>query len=107
MRDQTEKTEIRITREFGGYNHRRYSRPWIARITSWPIGQRPELEWGRWLGRDGDDGLVEIAASPGDVIRWGQKDHRGNRGENRWGIVTDEGEVRECSAEEAREHYNS
>jgi hypothetical protein len=61
---------------FGGYNARRYSRPWIARVTAWPVGKQAELEFGSFIGDD-DGGVVEISARPGDILRWGQRDNRG------------------------------
>lgn len=91
----------RITQDFPGYNPRRYGRPWIARVTSWPIGGRPQMEFGRYLGDDAG-GEAEISAEDGDVIRWGQKDYRGRNTTAQWGIVTDDGCVTECHEPEAR-----
>lgn len=55
-----ELAPMRVTRRFGRYDDRRYGRPWIARVTSWPVGGRPEMEWGSYIGdmwgRSGDRG---------------------------------------------------
>lgn len=61
-------SKIRIAVTFGSYNARRYSRPWIARITSWPVGGTPELAFGSYVGNNGG-GEVEIMARRGDIIR--------------------------------------
>jgi hypothetical protein len=77
---------MRVTIKYGSYNQRRYSRPWIALVTAWPIGSRPELKWGGYVGGD-DGGECEIEASEGDVLKSGQKDGRGNGGSNDFYVV--------------------
>ena len=67
---------MRTSIEIGSYNSRRYSRPWIGRITAWPVGARPELAWGGYA-EDDNGGELEIEAQAGDIIRWGQRDGRG------------------------------
>jgi hypothetical protein len=96
---------VRIHQSIGSYNHRRYSRPWIARVTAWPVGGRPELEWGRYLG-DEAGGELEIMAHEGDIIRSGQKDTRGHNGGNDWYIVdASVGGLRHVTEPEARKAY--
>ena len=63
---------------FASYNSRRFSRPWIATITAWPIGSRAELTFGSYLGSD-NGGVAEVACEIGDLIRYGQKDGRGGK----------------------------
>lgn len=89
---------------FGGYNARRYSRPWIARVTAWPVGKQAELEFGSFIGDD-DGGEVEISARPGDILRWGQRDNRGNGTSAEWGIAQANGEIETITAAEARDAY--
>ena len=89
---------------FDGYNSRRYSKPWIAKIVSWPAGKQPELEFGAYYGNTEEGGIVEIAAKEGDIIRWGQRDNRGNGTKNKWGVFR-AGEVVEIESSEARELY--
>jgi len=96
------KTRITIT--MPPYNPRRYGRPWIARVVDWPVGRRPRLIWGGYIG-DARGGVVEILAAPGNILRWGQKDHRGKNTTALWGIVRDDGAVHEVSEVEAREAY--
>lgn len=93
---------MRVTIEFGPYNHRRYSRPWIAKVTEWPVGKQPALEFGALVGLTG-----EIEADIGDVIRSGQRDNRGNNTVSNWGIVTADGSVADATATEARNHWLS
>lgn len=98
---------MRIVQAFKEYNEKRCSKPWIAAVTSWPIGSNPVLRFGDYLGTNAG-GPAEILAKPGDVVRWGQKD---NRNENHtvanWGVVEADGSIRKCSKEEAREAFGS
>lgn len=92
----------RIAISFGSYNPRRYSRPWIGRIIEWPVGGKPELEWGGYCGDD-NGGEVEIIASPGDIIRYGQRDgRRVDRSINEWAVVEGDYSVRDIKQTEAR-----
>jgi len=95
---------MRAKIEWSSYNQRRYGRPWIARVTAWPIGARPELEWGGYAGDDAG-GELEIEANPGSIIRWGQKDGRGNGGTNEWGIAKTDGTIECCAQPQAREQW--
>ena len=98
---------MRIVLTFKAYNEKRCSKPWIAAVTSWPVGSSPVLRFGEYLGTNAG-GPAEILARPGDVVRWGQKD---NRNENHtvadWGVVEADGSIRKCSKEEAREVWGS
>lgn len=99
-------TVARYATEFGSYNDRRYSKPWIAKVISWPVGGRPNLEFGRYIGND-DGGEVEIMACPGDIIRVGQKDLRQpRRTQNDWFVARDNGVLEPIEAAEARKLYN-
>lgn len=90
--------------DFPEYNARRFSRPWIAVVTAWPVGGRPELEFGAFVGSADEGGFCEISAKEGDIIRWGRKDSRGNYSINKWGVFRN-GEVSEIDQEEARELF--
>lgn len=87
---------ITITR-YGTYNKRRYGRPWAAIVT---LGQdgRPSYDFraGYYAGTD-DGGELMINAKPGDVIAYGQKDHRGNGSSHEWMQVNDDSSVTEIS----------
>lgn len=97
---------MRITIETDQYNERRLGRPWIAVVASWESGQRPELRWGSWIGRDGCAGMLEIEARPGDILRWGQKDHRRpQNSRSEWAVVLHTGRLRDVSDVSAREYY--
>lgn len=97
---------MRVSQKFGSYNQRRYSRPWIAKITSWPIGGKPEVQWGGYCGDDGG-GEVEIEAMPGDIIRTGQKDHRGGNTDASWYIVQANGSLSSTDAADARKAFDA
>ena len=87
------------------YNDRRYSKPWIARITEWPTGQNPSLEFGTFVGTY-MGGMCEIEANEGDILRFGQKDYRGSRTVSKWGLVLPDGEVRTISPAQAKKCYD-
>lgn len=94
--------KMRITWAVGGYNQRRYGRPWIAKVSAWPVGKTPMLDFGVSL----DAYNVEIEAEVGDVVRYGQKDKRGGKNtESHWGIVNSDGSIQEMPATEARDHW--
>lgn len=97
---------MRVAQSWSSYNQRRYSRPWIAKITSWPVGGRPEMAWGRYIGDDGG-GEVEIEAQEGDIIRTGQKDGRGGKTSANWYIVGADGELILTDATEARKAWDA
>ena len=91
---------MRITVTFPAYNSKRYGKPWIAKVTDWPIGKAPALEFGALVGL-----TAEIAAEPGAVVRWGQRDYRGNNTQREWGVVLDDGTIAERTNEECRAHW--
>jgi len=91
---------MRCVLTFDGYNHRRYSRPWIAKVTSWPIGKSPTLDFGGLNGLE-----AEIEATPGDILRWGQRDNRGNNSLSEWGIAQADGGIAGVTPEIARVHW--
>ena len=99
----------RVTVAFPSYNEKRYGSPWIARVTLRPVGSRPDLVFGNYLGdhRNGGAGEAEILAKPGDIVRWGQKDNRGNKNtEAYWGVVNDDATITRLTEAEARKAYS-
>lgn len=92
---------LRVAVKFGGYNARRYGKPWIARVASWPVGGQPDLLFGSYVG-DSCGGEAEVPALPGDIVRWGQKDHRGSRSEAFFGVVLEDGTIEKVSPVKAR-----
>ena len=95
---------MRIALKYRSYNARRYSRPWIGKITAWPIGGKAEIKWGSYLGDDAG-GEVEIEAQIGDIIRSGQKDGRGGNTSADWYIVDIDGGLIPTDAAGARKHW--
>ncbi|RZS31722.1 hypothetical protein [Corticibacter populi] len=96
----------RVAIAFDSYNGRRYSRPWIARVTAWPVGGKPTLDWGNYVGSD-SGGEAEVNAKPGDIIRWGQKDGRGNGTRAYWGVVAEDGSVDRVTEVQARNAFSA
>lgn len=75
-----------INIEFACYNERRYSPPWGAILTFDAKG-KPQYKFvGIYLG-DERGGELVINAKPGDLIAYGQRDHRGGNTENHWAVV--------------------
>jgi hypothetical protein len=100
--EQEAPAEMRAVKKWGGYNEKRYGKPWIAKVIAWPIGGRPELQFGGYVGDD-DGGELEILARPGQIVKYGQKDHRNSSGTaNYFGIVEDDGKIRRIKMVEAR-----
>lgn len=97
---------MKVTVGFAGYNGRRYSRPWIGAIVSWPVGGRAEMRWGAYVGND-SGGVCEIEAPAGAVVRWGQRDNRGGNTTAAYGVVQADGAVVECDAVQARAAWDA
>jgi hypothetical protein len=97
----TEGIKMRVSINYNSYNQRWYGRPWIGKITSWPVGGKPEIKWGGYLGDD-SGGEVEINAEPGDIIRSGQKRNKGTNTINNWYYVDGAGNLMLTDAKDAR-----
>jgi hypothetical protein len=71
---------MEITIETDSYNHRRYGRPWIAKV-DFNKSVKGDFAWGDWAGDhyNGGAGVLTIGANPGDIIAQGQKDNRNPR----------------------------
>lgn len=68
---------MQITKETTSYNHRRYSKPWIAKV-DFESSTKGDFVFGDWTGDhyNGGAGILSINADPGDIIAQGQKDYR-------------------------------
>lgn len=68
---------MRIELPTCSYNQRRYSRPWIARVTFDNNG-KATFTWGNWIGdgANGSAGTLLLDVQPGDIVAVGQKDYR-------------------------------
>lgn len=99
--------KLRYTIEFEEQNSRRFTKPWIAQVKNWK--DKPELEFGNWLGKSTSslhsDSACEIYARPETVLRWGQRDNRGNHGIDCWGIAKRDGTIQRVTKQKAREHW--
>lgn len=90
---------MRIVFECENTNPRRYGRAWIAKVTAWPIGQPPTLEFGYTINNI----KAEIEAEPGVLLKAGRKDHRGGATINAFYVVQERGGLKQVDAETARE----
>ncbi len=98
---------MRITQLVKPYNSRRYGKPWIARVTAWPVGSKPAIEWGSYLGNEAG-GELEVTAEVGDVLRSGQKDYAYVGGTiNRYYIVHADGILERVTEASAAAHYRA
>lgn len=96
---------MKITVEEGGYNGRRYSKPWIARVKAWG-GSRPDLEFGTYLG-DASGGRLQIEEEAGQPVYSGQKDYRKPSNSVRnWYLVQPDGSLEPCTEPEAYDAYH-
>jgi len=94
--------EIAVVYEVGVYNEKRFSKPWIATITNWEIGSYPRLEFGASC-----ENSAECAARVGDIVKYGQKDYRGHRGKNSFGIVLENGRLERITEAQAKEIFRA
>jgi len=89
-------------RETSSYSTKREGKPWCARVTGTDPKGRLIYEWGAWIGRPGEAGLLSVACSPGDIIAWGQRDQRRpERGEHHIMQMGDDGRMTTLSVPEA------
>ena len=78
--------------DFEAYNHRRYSRPWVALV----VDAKPDFsaEVGRYTAKSGDAGeLVIVDPQVGQVFTYGQKDYKGRHTEIAYCVYTEKGLV--------------
>jgi hypothetical protein len=99
-------TRLIITLPQAAYNEKRYEKPWIGRIVAWPVGEAERLGWGEFVG-NGKAGVLEIAAMPGDVLKFGQEDTRGNNSTTYFGIVQEDGSLVRVDRTAAHIHYRN
>ena len=73
----SEITNIVVT-SFGSYNRRRYSRPWVCKMSD--DGQYDfSCRVGCYTGQEGEEGeVVVFHPVEGQVYAYGRKDRRGN-----------------------------
>ena len=79
-------------KDFEAYNHRRYSRPWVALV----VDAKPDfsVEVGRYTSKSGDAGeLVIVDPQVGQVFAYGQKDYKGRHTEIAYCVYTEKGLV--------------
>ena len=79
-------------KDFEAYNHRRYSRPWVALV----VDAKPDfsVEVGRYTSKSGEAGeLVIIDPQVGQLFMYGQKDYRGRNTVTAYCVYTEKGLV--------------
>lgn len=79
-------------KDFEAYNHRRYSRPWVALV----VDAKPDFsaEVGRYTAKSGEAGeLVIIDPQVGQLFMYGQKDYRGRNTAVAYCVYTEKGLV--------------
>jgi len=95
-----------VSEAFGGYNSRRYSKPWGAVIYRSPDGGFGYSFDGHWWGSASEGGVVEIPnVCPGTVVAFGQRDNRKYSGtENNWYVVQNDGSLKYVTRSQARQY---
>jgi hypothetical protein len=81
---------MKIETKTESYNRRRYGKPWIATV-NFSENSKGDFNFGEWVGSIGNDGILIIDASIGEIIATGQKDHRGNKSTVEYSVVTVDG----------------
>ena len=79
-------------KDFEAYNHRRYSRPWVALV----VDAKPDfsVEVGRYTSKSGEAGeLVIIDPQVGQLFMYGQKDYKGRNTVSAYCVYTEKGLV--------------
>lgn len=79
-------------KNFEAYNHRRYSRPWVALV----VDAKPDFsaEVGRYTAKSGEAGeLVIIDPQVGQLFTYGQKDYKGHNTAVAYCVYTEKGLV--------------
>lgn len=79
-------------KDFEAYNHRRYSRPWVALV----VDDKPDfsVEVGHYTSKSGEAGeLVIIDPQVGQLFMYGQKDYKGRHTEIAYCVYTEKGLV--------------
>lgn len=79
-------------KDFEAYNHRRYSRPWVALV----VDDKPDFsaEVGRYTSKSGEAGeLVIIDPQVGQLFMYGQKDYKGRNTVTAYCVYTEKGLV--------------
>ena len=93
-----------ILQSYGPYNHRRYGKPWGARIILKGVTPEYVFSVGNYAGTD-MGGEVLIQAAPGWIIAFGQKDHRNTRKTaNDWYLVGEDMTLTSISRADAIRH---
>ncbi|MDD5135353.1 MAG: hypothetical protein PHP01_08085, partial [Phycisphaerae bacterium] len=98
---------MKITKNFGSYDPKRFSDPWIGKVIDWSGDGNRKLDWGLYFG-DELGGTVEIDVDPGDIVGIGQKDKwGGNRTISNWFIVEKNGNLKNTNTSGARQIWNT
>ena len=96
-----------VSKKFSKYNDKKFGRPWIGKVTSWPTGGRAEIEFGTWNGDAEAGGCCDIEAEAGDLLRWGQKALKETDKFNSfWGVVKDDGTIKEIPWQDAKDVWS-
>jgi len=84
---------MKIQISWSKYNQRRYSKPWICKITYWTPSKQ-ERDWGSFIGDEDNGGLLVLSdCDEGDIVCFGQKDNRGTSTRSEYAIVDAEGNL--------------
>lgn len=80
--------KILITIDWEDYNGRRFSRPWIAKV-SFNLNGECDFHFGNYLGTNEGGKLVLGNVDNGDIVAYGQKDNYGKRTQVNYHAVED------------------
>lgn len=96
---------VTVSKTWDSFNARRYGFPWAAKITAFNGAATLEFIKGAYNGND-NGGEIVITGEVGEIVKIGQKDHRGNGTANDFYQITEDGKLeRVASPVEARQAW--
>jgi hypothetical protein len=99
---------MEATKKFEKYNAKRFGRPWIGKVTSWPEGGRAELEFGKYEGDENGGEATIDEVEEGGLVRWGQKSLKeGDKFNSFWGVVQSDGSIKEIPWQDAKDKFGN
>lgn len=93
-----------VTRHFPGWDAARWSRPWFAKVGTWPDSGPAVMTFGKTV-KGAIPPACTVEADAGDVVRWGMKDLTTGLADPTqagWGVVRPDSGITECTQDEAR-----
>lgn len=95
---------MQVVKTFPGWDAARWSRPWFAKVGTWPDSGPAVMTFGK-TAKGVIPPACTVEADAGDVVRWGMKDlatGQADPTQSGWGVVRPGGGIDPCTQDEAR-----